>query len=763
MSGGQLRQTVKERPTRSSKRARAPQVGPAFELLESKLRPPVSRRTAVRRSELVQRLLSSQASPVVTVSAGPGYGKTTLIVQWADADERPIAWVSLDERDNDPVTFLTYVAAALDRIEPIPPGVFEALSSPGAGPEAVLVPRLASALLSRTVPLVLVLDDLHAVGDRVCLDAIATLVSHLPAGSQVALIGRGDPDLPLSRLRAQGDAFDLGAADLAFDAQEADVLLRDHGLHLPEGEVADLVKRFEGWPIGLYLSVLSSKAGGDRSAAAVSGDDAVVAEYLRSELLDRQRPETALFLTRTSVLDEMSGSLCDAVLEQTGSAETLETISHQNLLVAPIDRRHEWFRYHRLFRDLLRFDLQRREPNAAEELGRRAARWCEENGRPDTAIEYAQAAGDADRAARLFGSLALPRWSEGRVATVKRWVDWFDQAEAIDRYPTVALLSALVFVNSGDAEHAVRFAAAGDGVVRGEMLADGVTPAQALAAVLRAGLCREGVERMGLDARRAVDQTPESSRLRGLALVISGIASLMAGDDQTADSDFARAAEVGQRLGIGTDLHGGLAGRSLLAIARGDWESAQRFVGQARADAQERHVDDYLSTALVAAVAARVALHNGDATAATDELVRTQRLRPRLTYAFPWLSVLVQLELIHAYLAFADPAGARTVLREIETVLRHRPDLGVLVKRVGEVKEKLDGMHPAVAGMSALTSAELRVLPFLPSHLTFPEMGQRLVRSRHTIKSQAASIYRKLGVSTRGEAVARARELGLIE
>ena len=361
--------------------------------------------------------------------AGPGYGKTTLITQWADAEQRPFAWVSLDERDNDPVVLLTYIAVALDRVEPIPPAVFEAFCSPGAGIENVMVPRLAAALSRMTIPFVLALDDVHALRNRGCLDAIATLVSHLPAGSQIVLAGRVEPDLPLARLRAQREALDIGAVDLAFETGEADVLLRATGVQLPEPDVAALVERTEGWPIGLYLAALSMEAGGESSiATALAGDDAVVADYLRSELLDRQPPKIAAFLTRTSVLDEMCGSFCDAVLGETGSARTLEAIARQNLLVTPLDRRQEWFRYHHLFRDLLLSDLTRREPEAAPELRRRAAQWCEENGRPEAALDYAQAAGDADHAARLFVSVGIPAYSSGRVATLKRWVDWFDQA-----------------------------------------------------------------------------------------------------------------------------------------------------------------------------------------------------------------------------------------------------------------------------------------------------------------------------------------------
>ena len=360
-------------------------------------------------------------------------------------------------------------------------------------------------------------------------------------------------------------------------------------------------------------------------------------------------------------------------------------------------------------------------------------------------------------------SSPIPVWSSGRLATVRRWLDWFDRAGSIDRYPVVALLSALALVNVGEAERAVRLASAADANAHGEVLPDGMTPAEAVAALLRAAMCRDGVERMGLDARLALDLTPESSLLRSSALVMSGAASLMAGDDATADADFAGAAEVGKRAGAGDDLPGALVERSILAIGRGDWDSAETLVDQARSHVRERRLDAYPTTALLYAASARVALHRGEPTAANDDLARVQRLRPQLTYAFPWLSVQVRLELAHAYLALADPAGARTVLREIDGILRLRPDLGILVNRVDEAKAKLEGMRVTVPGASALTSAELRLLPFLATHLTLPEIGERLFLSRHTIKSQAVSIYRKLDVSTRGEAVARSRELGLLE
>jgi LuxR family transcriptional regulator, maltose regulon positive regulatory protein len=741
--------------------------GPAFELLESKLRGPTDRRVGVPRTGLVDRLTTSRKTPIVGIFAGPGYGKTTLLAQWAHADPRPFAWVSLDQRDNDPVVLLTYIAAALHRVEPMPPAVFEALSAPGAGIETVLIPRLAAALSVRASPAVLVLDDVHVVQNRAALDAIATLILGLPEAFQVAVVGRAEPRLPLARLRAQGEVLDIGPGDLAFDAREAEVVLRGTNVHLPEADVVGLVGRTEGWPVGVYLAALSIRAGGGAPAVAgFAGDDRLVGDYLRQEVLARLPPSMTSFLTRTSVLDELSGPLCDAILGQTGSARTLELIERQNLLVVPLDRRQVWYRCHHLFRDLLRAELGRREPELVPELQRRAARWCEDHGRGEAALDYAQAAGDADYAAQLFASVSIPAYNSGRLATLRRWLEWFEQNASIEQYPLVALLGAWVLTLVGEAEGAARLAAAAEvagGGRGGELLADGVTPVPALAAQLRVVMCQRGMECMGDDARLALELTPHGSPLRCMTLLFSGMASLLAGDDGAADADLADAAEIGPRTGASDSVDVALAERSILAIARGDWTAAEKLTQQARVFVREHRLDDYATSAIVYAASARVALHRGDLTTARSDLGHTQRLRAQLTHATPWLSVQVRLQVAYAYLALADSAGARTVLREIERIIRWRPDLGVLRTQVDQLKRKLEQVPMVGPGSSTLTPAELRLLPLLPTHLTFGEIAERRDVSQHTVKTQAMSVYRKLGVSSRAQAIAQARALGLLE
>jgi LuxR family transcriptional regulator, maltose regulon positive regulatory protein len=371
----------------------------------------------------VDRLIGSPGVPVICVVAPPGYGKSTLLAQWSGRKGRRVGWVSVDRRDNDPVVLLTYIAVALDRIGPIDPGVFRALASPGPSVVATVVPRLVSAVSGMAHPVALVLDHLESLENRECLDAVNELAIGLPAGSQLALAARRPPRLPLPLLRAQGQVVEVGVAELAMDDGEGRALLEATGVGLSDADMTALVEQTEGWPVGLYLAALARKAGGPHrnGGPAFTGDDRFVADYLGSELLAQLPPELVVFLTRTAVLERMSGPLCDAVLDTTGSGRVLESLEDSNLLVVSLDRRRAWYRYHRLFRELLRAELERREPGLVPRLHVRAAAWCEANGMPEVAIDHARAAGDADRVARLVLDTAPRAYAGGRRDTAIRW------------------------------------------------------------------------------------------------------------------------------------------------------------------------------------------------------------------------------------------------------------------------------------------------------------------------------------------------------
>jgi LuxR family transcriptional regulator, maltose regulon positive regulatory protein len=737
---------------------------PSFPILESKLTPAPTRPGIVSRVQLLDWLEASAATPVVAICAPAGYGKTVLATEWAKRDPRPFVWLTIDRHDNDPAVLLPYLAVGLDRVEPLDPSVLGVLASRGASIRQTVLPPLGAALASKALPVVVVLDDVHLLHDQQGLDAVAVLVDHLPQGSQLVVIGRGEPPLPMARWRAQGRLAELGPGELAMSPAEAGSLLAAARIELPEGEVAELTRRTEGWPVALYLAALAHKAGGQSANAgfAFAGDDRFLADYLHAELLAHLPTERVAFLTRTAVLDRLSGPFCDAVLGTTGSAEMLEALERSNLLVVPLDRQRDWYRYHPLFRELLRGELERHEPELGGELTLRAARWCQRHGLVEAAIGYAMDGGDADLVAQGVEQAVISVYRSGRLATVQRWFDWFDDRGLLQQYPAVAMLGAWVQALGGHAAAAERWADAAERGSYEGRLPDGSPSIEGWRALLRAKLCRHGVKQMRADAELALTLIPVGSLWRAPAHLLLGISHLLAGDRGVADRVMAEAVEVALDTGATVAASVALAERAMLAIDRQDWRDAETLVEQARSVVADAHLEACVTSLMVYAAGARVAIHHGNRDQADQDLTRAQQLRPQATHALPYYAVQARLELTRAYLTLADLAAARRVLDEVEDLLRWRPDLGTLGHQAGQLRSQLDQVRGEVIGAASLTGAELRLVPLLATHLSFREMGQRLYVSPHTVKSQAMSIYRKLGVSSRGQAVQRVQETGLL-
>ena len=737
--------------------------GPSFLLEESKLRPPMSRPGSVRRTGPLDRLRASPDTPVVSVVGPPGYGKSALLSQWARDTPRRVAWVSIEDEDNDPAVLLAYIAAALDRVQPIDVDVLRTRAPPGMSVAATVARRIATAMGGMVDPVALALDHTELLHNHQCRDAIAELAVHVPPGGQLVLASRGQPPVPVASLRARGSVLEIGVEDLAMDEPEARALIEGAGVELADSEVAELVLHTEGWPVGLYLAAQALRSGGRRPTAgfAFSGDDRLMADYLRTELLSRVPRGRMSFMTRTSVLERMCGPLCDAVVDGTRSASLLEAMEGSNLLLVPLDRRREWYRYHKLFQQLLRAELTQREADVVAKLHARAAAWYEANGLPEMAITHAQAGGDADQVARLVTARTLVAYAGGRLETVDRWFQWFDDHDLIDRYPSVAVLGAVLRAVMGQPGAAERWAAVGERASVTETLPDG-SPLEAWQAQLRAFLCRHGVGQMRRDAVLARDGLAPGSQWRASALALEGISWLLDGEPERADPILAQAVEVGLDVGALPATAAALAQRGIVAIGRGDWADAEALAEQGRAILRDGHLDDYGPGTIVHALMARTAARRGDLPRAREHLGHAARLRPQLTYAMPFLAVQTLLELARGYLALADAAGARVVLREAGAILRLRPDLGSLPREAAELRSTLDTLHVGSVGASSLTTAELRLVPLLSTHLSFPEIGDRLHVSRHTVKTQAISVYRKLGVSSRSEAIERVRAIGLL-
>ena len=735
-----------------------------FDLVEVKLAHPVSRPGTVAKADAIARLSASRA-PFATIVAPAGYGKTTLLARWSESDPRRFAWVAIDHRDGNPLVFLRHVTAAIHGVEPVQREVLDALSGWGGMTWSKHVHYVGRALARTGCPLVLVLDDLHLVGSPGCLDVLAALVEYVPSGSQIAIASREAPELPLGRWRAHGALEELGVADLRLDEREGDLLLRAAGVELEEAEVGTLTERTEGWPAGLYLAALSIKAGSPSGIAAdaIAGDDRFVAEYFRFELLSRLEPAEAEFLTYTSVLERMSGPLCDAVLQTTRSADALRVLARTNGFLVPLDRRDEWYRYHHLFGELLHNELERGEPATVRALNRRAMEWCIANDRPEEAVGYGHAAGETDAVAGLVDALALPLHYDGRMDTVETWLAWFDEEE-LRRYPALAVTGAWIRVLTGRPAEAERWLSLADGATSAIPLADGSPTIAPWVAVLRSHMMPDGVDAALADAERALGELAPDSVWRSTAHLSRGVAHALLGATERATGDLTTSVEEALAAGAAEEIYLAESQLALLAARRGAWSEAARHAQAAGAQVEQGGLGDYSSSALAFAATARVALHEARRDDARAALARAHRLRPMLDHGLPWITIQVGLELVRAHLALGEASAARTIMSETEQVLGLRPGMGLLVEDARELRERVAASsEPAGAWAMSLTGAELRLLPYLATHLTFPEIAARLYISRNTAKTEAVAIYRKFGVASRSAAIERAVEVGLLD
>jgi LuxR family transcriptional regulator, maltose regulon positive regulatory protein len=727
-------------------------------LLEAKLLLPRSRPGTVRRTRLLRQLRAARDRRVISILAPPGYGKTSLLAQWASQHPRSAAWLTVDGGDNDPVVFLTYLAAAIDRVEPLDPNIFGAIASPAVSSRAV-VGRLLAAMSERPEPVLLAIDDAHRITDRACLDALAELITYLPAASQVAIAGREPPALPFARWRVEGSMLEIGPGDLAMDEQEAAGLGRQVGLVLSAEATAQLTRQTEGWPALLALASLGAQRSTGRGPRVDASGDRLIADYLRSELLEGHSGPEITFLTRTSILERLSGPVCDVVAGRPGSADLLASLARSTLLV---DEYGGSYRYHTLLRDFLRRELAAREPKRIAGLHQRAATWYGANGDLDLAVDHAFAAGDLDLAAVFGGRGMLDTHWSGRRATVRAWFSRFSDP-ALEARPWLAVLAAWEELAAGDVASTVRLA---DIAERGTFAGrppDGTASFESGRAMLRAAMARQGADDALANASLAVELEGSGSPWRDFALWQLAMARFMKGDPEGGDSalaDAVVAARSASHVGL---CHCLLGHRALLAADRRDWNAADAFSAESDEMGLAANTG-YLSGAPARAARARIAIQRGEIAEARRDLARAMSLRPLMTAAAPALSVQSLLGFARAHLAIGDPAGAQTLLAQASQVIRLRPDLGILPGDVAQLRESIAAQQPTFAGgASTLTATELRVLALLPYYLSFKEIGQRLGVKATTVKTHALAIYGKLGASTRSEAVDLAVDAGLLD
>ena len=684
----------------------------------------------VRRPRLVRQLQDPASPPLVVLVAPAGYGKTALLQEWAERDRRPFAWVVVDERDNHGARLSIKVSRALATAAP----------EGWAG------------------RLVLVLDDLHLLHAPAALAALGAVVSDLGPEVTLALGSRSRLALPIARFREQRLVMELGPRDLAMDRSEAGLLLRLAGIELDRDGVETLLRRTEGWPAGLSLAalVLGERTAGPAAPNRFGGDDRMVVDYLRDEIFSGLTAEQLEFVVRTSVLGTLTGPLCDAVLERSGSAAMLSELSGSNLLLVPLDRTDERYRYHRLFGEMLRAELLRREPALEPALHRRASAWYQQAGDPDHALHHAICAGDIENAGALVWSGVGAAIGHGRHATIEGWLGRFSDAQ-IAAHPMLALAAANSQLAGGRgdlAEHSVSAAAATE---------DRLPAVEAGIALMRAALARDGIARMEKDATQAYRLEPEDSPWRSLCCLLTGTAQLIAGRH---DEAVRQLEEGARRAAVAApDVHAVcLTQLAVLSLMEEDWEEAAGLITRARSQVDRHGLAGTATVALVFAASALVRGHRGRVEDAQSDLGAAMRLQAQMVDFAPWYDVELRILMSRAAVRLSDATEARTALVAASRRIRRIPEALVLDNWLQDAWAQLDAFTgPASAPASVLTPAELRILQFLPTHFSFREIAERTYVSANTVKSQANAVYRKLNVSCRSEAVGRAREIGLLD
>lgn len=724
-------------------------------LLVSKLTPPRTLLSLVPRRAVLEALRAP--APLLVVSAPAGAGKTTVLLQWSETQDRPVTWLRVDRADNDPVVLLRYLAAALGRVAAVDPEVRRLLqiTVPPVG-ERVL-PLLAHAL-ENAAPFVLVVDDAQLLTGERCWEILSVLLDNLPAGAQIALGTREEPLLPLGRLRAEGKLVEVGMDELAFDHDEAALLWAAQGIDVDDEALDAVVKATEGWATGLYLACLTTGRHPGRDwLPEVRGDRHDIAAYLSGEVLRQAPADVQSFLCRTAILDELTAAACRDLTGRDDAGEVLRALARRHLFVSVLDEARSVFGYHPLFAELLRAELGRREPAELSALHERAARHYREQGELDWALGHELAAGDVSAAAGIVTANWRTLWDRGQAETVRRWVDSFADSQILGD-PALLLTAGWVYSALADSAVSQRWTIAACRAT----FDDGGTPFGAASlrsaqALLSATVAPDGVTQMRKSAETAaqLEDKPGTSWYVD-ARVTLGTARWLAGAGRRAVHPLQVAARDGAAYNPSAEL-AALGTLSLIAADEGDWPAAQRWAANGTQRLAELELGSYRRMLLVLLAHARVAAHQG--LREVDGLVARIDESLRRMVPHPWMAVAACVLLGEVSLETGDHAGAVRWSARAQDALHQYPDAGVFGGRADRLRKALERAR----GIEPFTRAEGDLLDVLPTHLTESQLAEHLCVSRNTVKTHLRGIYRKLEVNSRGAAVERARELGLLK
>jgi ATP/maltotriose-dependent transcriptional regulator MalT len=734
-------------------------------VVRTKLRPPHIREGLLERPDLVHTLRSGRERTLTLVCAPAGYGKSTLLAQWAamDADRTAFAWVSLDAMDSDPARLWGHVITALQDVHG--PVGQRSLRAFAAGPRAIAETGLPLLLdeLSECPSVVLVLEDWHTAASPVCDETMGVFLDRAPSTVQVVVSSRRDPNLHIARLRAHGDLTELRARDLSVSFVEADALLREADVRLTDREVRKLTARTEGWLAGLCLAAIVLKEQGNprRFVDEFSGDTRDVFDYLAGDVLAAADPEIRAFMAHSSVLERLSAPLCDVVLERSDSASMLAEIERSNFFLVPLDATGTDYRYHYLFADVLRRQLEINDPEAVPGLHARASLWFEEHEEVERAIDHAIASGDLSRSSALVLHESVPLLSAGRMTTLNRWFDSLSWPEAqADR--ELAIMRGLSARLSGQGRDEVErwLRIAEDGPDYGP-LANGITSIGSAVAMVSSTYLSRGIADAERSARLVLENEPLASEWRYAGLVPLGQALFLAGRPEEARAPLEEARTLPGARHRATSVLA-LAYLSLIELAGGDAERAEQLARDALALAEE--LGHTVSAAAANPhLALGCALMSGaDLHAAIEHLERAVELAGADESSY-W-HAHANIHLAAARHRLGDSSAAKDALARARAELDELPDVGVLGDLYWKTDDALHhrARHEGFLG-EELSDAERRVLDLLLEGLSVSDVARELWLSPNTVKTHRRNIYRKLGARTREEMIERAAQAGISE
>jgi LuxR family maltose regulon positive regulatory protein len=743
-------------------------------LLATKLHVPRARPGFLVRPRLLERLSQATAGALTLVCAPAGFGKTSLLGDWARRSQQPVAWLSLDGGDSDPARFWRYVAAALDELRPGIGQRVEALFQGGQPPLEAVVTVLINQLVTEPEQVVLVLDDYQLVEAPLVHESLAWLLERLPSQLRLVLASRADPPLPLARLRAGGQLVELREDDLRFTREETAALLRMAvEADLSEATVAALGDRTEGWAAGLQLAALSLRGQADITAfvEGFSGSHRYVLDYLTEEVLDGQPEPLRTFLLKTSILERLSGPLCDAVTGRSDSQQLLEQAERAHLFLVPLDEERGWWRYHQLFADLLRVRLQQEQPDRVAELHRAAATWHEAHELADEAIGHALAAGEATWAARLIERQLDARILRWEGATLQRWLAALPP-ELVGSRPRLSLAQAIIALIRGDLEaieDPLNAAERGAADAADEPYEPSVGRAASMLANLPASIA---LQRAGLAVLRGDAEQLTASARRARAELEQGewmlefftdwylaeaewLAGRLAEAEAALSFSIAGWRAASHRAPAAAAL--GYHGLGLVQRDRGRLEAALATYREALAVATERDGDARQMAGVAQVGMAAVLYARGELNAALERVTEGIPLCRQLVYTPPLVTGLVTLAWIRQ--ARGDPAGALDAIGQAERV-QLSPVIVGLINPVPAERARLALAQGDVdaaarwAQASGLTATD---------ELSYPREREYLVLVRVLLAEQAGEQALGLLERLHTQAATQGRTGGIIE